>query len=72
MSFVDVSSQIYIDGNLGVYELNRVDLLRDVFAWAYERSCLLYSTTRQALGEPDPFRMQYRKPENLQHHNNDF
>jgi Fic family protein len=61
LSFVDVPSQIYIDGNLGVYELNRVDLLRDVFAWAYERSCLLYSTTRQTLGEPDPFRMRYRK-----------
>ena len=61
LSFVDVPSQIYIDGHLGVYELNRIDLLRDVFAWAYERSCLLYSTTRQTLGEPDPFRMRYRQ-----------
>ena len=61
LSFVDVPSQIYIDGHLGVYELTRIDLLRDVFAWAYERSCLLYSTTRQTLGEPDPFRMRYRQ-----------
>ena len=60
LSFVDVPSRIYINGHLGVYELNRVDLLRDVFAWAYERSCLLYSTTCQTLGEPDPFRMRYR------------
>ena len=62
LSFVDVPTQMYIDGHLGVYELNRIELLRDVFTWAYERSCLLYSTTRQTLGEPDPFRARYRQP----------
>jgi len=60
LSFTDVPEEMYINGLLGIYELNRVELLRDVFAWAYERSCILYSTTRKALGEPDPFRMQYR------------
>ncbi len=24
----------YIEGTLGVYEINRVELLRDVFAWS--------------------------------------
>ena len=61
LSFVDVSQQMYVNGLLGVYELNRIDLLRDIFAWAYERSCLLYSTTRATLGEPDPFRIRYRR-----------
>ncbi len=60
LSFVDVPERIYIDGILAVYELNRVELLRDLFVWAYERSCLLYSRARQTLGEPDPFRMRYR------------
>ncbi|MBS3904367.1 MAG: Fic family protein [Simkania sp.] len=60
LSFIDVPDQMYINGLLSVYELNRVELLRDVFAWAYERSCILYSTTRKAMGEPDPFRLQYR------------
>ena len=60
LSFIDVPEQIYINGLLGIYELNRVELLRDVFVWAYERSCSLYSTTRKSIGEPDPFRMQYR------------
>ena len=46
---------------MGIYELNRVELLRDVFVWAYERSCLRYSITRKELGNPDPFRMRYRK-----------
>ncbi len=60
LSFMDVSQKIYIDGLLGIYELNDVDLLRDVFIWAYKRSCALYSATRQTLGEPDSFRLRYR------------
>lgn len=60
LSFVDVPTQAYVDGLLGVYELNRVELLRDVFCWAYERSCARYSVLRQSLGEPDPFRLRHR------------
>jgi len=69
LSFVDVPQQVYINGLLGVYELNRIELLRDVFVWAYERSCLRYSITRRELGEPDPFRMRYRNAitENVAH-----
>jgi len=61
LSFVDVPQRAYIDGILGVYEMNRVELLRDVFVWAYERSCARYSAVRQSLGEPDPFRLRYRQ-----------
>ena len=60
LSFIDVPERDYVDGILGVYELNRVELLRDVFCWAYERSCARYSAVRQSLGEPDPFRLRYR------------
>ena len=31
LSFVDVPIHAYVDGLLGVYELNRIELLRDVF-----------------------------------------
>ena len=61
LSFVDVPDRAYIDGILAVYELNRVELLRDVFIWAYQRSCARYSAVRQSLGEPDPFRFRYRE-----------
>jgi hypothetical protein len=61
LSFVDVPEQDYTQGILGVYELTRVELLRDVFIWAYERSCARYSAVRQSLGEPDPFRLRYRQ-----------
>jgi fido (protein-threonine AMPylation protein) len=60
LSFVDVPQIDYTQGILGVYELKRVELLRDVFVWAYERSCTRYSAARQSLGEPDPFRLRYR------------
>lgn len=60
LSFIDVPQDFYINALLGVYELNRIELLRDVFEWAYERSCALYSITRKSLGEPDPFRFQYK------------
>lgn len=60
LSFVDVPERAYVDGMLGVYELNRIDLLRDVFVWAYGRSCARYSAVRQSLGEPDPFRLSHR------------
>lgn len=61
LSFIDVPRKAYVEGLLGIYELNRIELMRDVFIWAYERSCLRYSDTRKELGEPDPFRMRYRK-----------
>ncbi|SHN17134.1 Fic/DOC family protein [Roseibium suaedae] len=60
LSFTDVSQRAYTDAILGVYELNDVSLLRDVFFWAYERSAAKYAAVRQSLGEPDPFRLKYR------------
>ena len=60
LSFTDVPRAIYTDAVLGVYELNKIDLLKDVFIWAYERSAARYAAVRQSLGEPDPFRLQHR------------
>lgn len=60
LSFIDVPERAYVEGLLGVYELNRVELLRDVFVWAYERSAKHYVAVRQSLGEPDKFRLRFR------------
>jgi hypothetical protein len=60
LSFIDVPRALYTDAILGVYELNKVDLLRDVFRWAYERSAARYAAVRQSLGEPDPFRFKHK------------
>jgi hypothetical protein len=56
-----VPRQTYTEAVLGVYELNKIDLLKDVFMWAYERSAARYAAVRQSLGEPDPFRLRYRE-----------
>jgi Fic family protein len=60
LSFTDVEQKDYVNGIIGVYELNRVEYLRDVFVWAYRRSCVRYAAVRQSLGEPDPFRLRHR------------
>jgi len=60
LSFVDVPDRHYTGGVVGVYELNAVAYLRDVFLWAYQRSCDRYSAVRQTLGEPDPFLLRHR------------
>jgi hypothetical protein len=60
LSFTDVPRSTYTDAMVGVYELNRVELLKDVFIWAYERSAARYAAVRQSLGEPDPFRLKHR------------
>ena len=61
LSFVDVPERDYVDGLLGVYELNRVELARDVFVWAYERSCQRYTAARDSLPQPDPLRLRNRE-----------
>lgn len=61
LSFIDVPQQAYVDAMIGVYELNRIELLRNVFVWAYERSCQQYVALKQNLEPPDIFRLRYRQ-----------
>lgn len=61
LSFVDVPEADYTDGMLAIYELNDVSILREVFLQAYGRSAQRYTVIRGAVGDPDPFRVQYRQ-----------
>lgn len=61
LSFIDVPERAYVEGTLGVYELNQIELLRDVFVWAYERSCQRYLAISQTMVEPDPLKIKYRE-----------
>ena len=61
LSFVDVPLKDYTDGILAVYELNRIDILRDVFAWAYRRSSVRYAAICRQTGDPDAIRVGYRQ-----------
>lgn len=60
LSFIDVPEDLYLKGMMAVYEQNNVNLLKDVFLWAYERSAQKYAVIRQTIGEPDPFKLKYR------------
>lgn len=61
LSFIDVPKEYYIQALIGIYELNRIDLMKDVFLWAYERSSYQYAAIRQVVGTPDPFKLKYHK-----------
>lgn len=61
LTFLDVPEQAYSRATLGVYEMTRVELLRDLYVWAYERSSQEYLTIRQELAEPDPLRLAWRE-----------
>lgn len=60
LTFADVPKSLYVEGLLGIYELNQHELLKDVFLWAYERSAAKSKVIRQSVGEPDPLRFRYR------------
>ncbi|WP_026768824.1 Fic family protein [Asinibacterium sp. OR53] len=61
LSFVGVPKGVYIYGLLGIYEFNRIEVLKDVFMWAYARSAARYAALRQTVGKPDPFVSKYRQ-----------
>lgn len=60
LSFLDVPKDLYIHGIMGVYENNRVDLLRDIYLWAYERSCNYYNAQQHELRLSRQERLTYR------------
>lgn len=60
LTFLDVPEQAYSRATLGVYEMTRVELLRDLYIWAYERSTQEYLAIKQDLAEPDPVRLAWR------------
>ncbi len=61
LSFDGVPQDLYTKSVLAIYENNDISLLRDVFIFAYRRSIQAYAAVRQSLGNPDPFRIKYRK-----------
>jgi len=60
LSFTDVPKRIYIEGLLGVYELNDISLFKEVFKWSYHRSASRYKVIQESLGSPDPLYLKHR------------
>jgi len=59
LTFLDVPEQAYSRAILGMYEMTRVELLRDLYVWAYGRSTQEYLAIKQDLAEPDPLRLAW-------------
>ena len=60
LTFLDVPEQACSRATLGVYEMARIELLRDLYVWAYERSTQEYLAIKRDLAEPDPLRLAWR------------
>lgn len=61
ISFIGVPADLYLKGLLAIYEMNRTDLLKDIFLQVCRNSANRYAAVRQTIGEPDPFRIKYRE-----------
>lgn len=59
LTFVDLPVRDYTDAILAVYELNRVELLRDVFARAYRASASRYIEARRATKMPEALLLEW-------------
>ena len=61
MSFLTMDDRDYIDGLIGVYELNNVALLRDAYIDAYMASAQNYRALRAEVDAPDKGALAYRE-----------
>ncbi len=60
MSFVAMHDRDYIDGLLGVYEINNVSLLQEAYVEAYRASAENYKTLRAEVANPEKAALAYR------------
>jgi Fic family protein len=60
MSFLTMEDSAYIDGLIGIYELNNVSLLREVYIDAYMTSSENYRTLRAEVETPEKAALVYR------------
>lgn len=60
MSFMTMDDRTYIDGLIGIYEINNVSLLREVYVDAYLESATNYKTLRAEVDLPEKAAVAYR------------
>ncbi len=60
LTFIGMPSSLWTHALLGIYELNRIELLRDVYVYAYRQSVGEYLTLKRDLVAPDSRTRKYR------------
>ena len=61
MSFMTMDDRDYIDGLIGIYEMNNVSLLREVYVDAYLTSAENYKNLRAEVESPEKAAIAYRE-----------
>lgn len=61
LSFLDVEPTAYAYAMMGIYEKRNPELAITLFEQIYRRSIKRYAVTLDAMGLPDPFRLQHRE-----------
>ncbi|MFY9180482.1 MAG: Fic family protein [Venatoribacter sp.] len=61
LTFLGVPQAAYTQAILSLYEMTRIEPMRDLYLWAYERSAQEYQSIRQILVEPDALRLKWRE-----------
>ncbi len=61
LSFVDVNQEHYVMALIGIYEKNDISLFRDLYIWAYQRSCQKYSSLQSSFGGPNQLKLKYNQ-----------
>jgi Fic family protein len=61
LSFTDLAREDYLGAMLIFYEQQRIDPLKELFIFAYERSVARYHALTQDLARPDPLRLRHRQ-----------
>lgn len=59
--FNDVPQSFSSQTMLNVYEPYQIESLRELFVWAYKRSCRRQAVLTNGVGLPDPFKTQYKQ-----------
>lgn len=61
LSFLDVTPNDDALAMMGVYEQRDMSMATDLFAWVYRRSISKYAVMLEAMGVPNPIRLQFRE-----------
>lgn len=61
LSFLTINDQEYINGLIGVYELNNISLLREIYIDAYVSSAFKYRVFRAEIDRPEKPALVYRE-----------
>ncbi len=59
LSFTDVEQDAFVKALIGIYEKNDISIMKDLYAWAYQRSTQKYSAVQKNMNQPNLLKLKY-------------